>query len=78
MGEGSNGGVGLANAGLDEATGVADAEFNVWREDAEALLDVIVEVVSGFAGAEAVSGVAGGEANGESGVVVKQEGMGGE
>src|SRR5438445_3639446 len=57
VGEGSDGGVGLANARPDEAAGGADAEFNVWREDAEGLLEMIVEVVGGFAGAKAVGGV---------------------
>src|SRR5437588_330773 len=76
--ETGDGGVGLAHARSDEAAGGADAEFNVWREDAEAFLEMIVEVVGGLAGTEAVGGVARGKSQRESGVVVEQEGMGSE
>ena len=41
MGEGSDGGVGFANARPDEAAGGADAEFDIGREDAEAILEVL-------------------------------------
>jgi hypothetical protein len=77
VGESSDGGVGLANPRLDEAVGGADADFEIGRKDAEALLEVIVEVVGGLAGTEAVGAVAGGKADRESGVVVEQK-MGGE
>jgi hypothetical protein len=63
VGEGSDGGVGLADAGADEAAGGANAEFDIRREDAEALFEVVVEVVSGLAGPEAVGGVAGRKPN---------------
>jgi hypothetical protein len=69
--ESSDGNVTLVYSRLDEIVGAGDTEFNVWREDAEALLEVIVDVIGGLACTEAVGSVARGQAERECGVVVK-------
>jgi hypothetical protein len=55
---------------------LADTGLEAGREDAEALFKVIVEVIGGVTCAEAVGGVAGGQAEGEGGRIVEKFGVG--
>jgi hypothetical protein len=60
----------------DQPAGISDADLDVRRKDAEALFEVIVEVIRSVAGTTAVGGISGGQTDRKGGGVVEWLRMG--